>query len=82
LILIKAKVIPFSGFMIHITMQFEYISIKDDLILLNLACFGSFFCSSSAMIPFKLQQHLLDEVGKFTIANKYNNLLLLVSIQK
>ena len=78
----QPKVIPFSGFMIHITVQFEYISIKSYLILLNLICFCSCFYSSSTMIPFKLQQHLLDEVRQLAIANKYNDLLLLVAVQE
>ena len=34
------------------------------------------------MIPFKLQQHLLDEVRQLAIANKYNDLLLLVAVQE
>ena len=42
----------------------------------------STFNSSSALVPVEFEQYLSQIVGKFTVADEYNNLFFLMSIQK
>jgi hypothetical protein len=74
-----SSLIILTCFLKHLTVQLANLTLEQDLLSHSIALL---FLASAAFVPVKLLNECDNEISKFTVGNKDNNLFFLVSVQK